>query len=388
MRPADEDDRAARRWMEQALALGALGEGATSPNPRVGCVLVRDGRPVGRGFHQTLGAAHAEAQAVAEAGPAARGATAFVSLEPCAHQGRTPPCAELLIGAGVRRVVAAVQDPNPRVDGRGFARLEQAGVEVEVGLCAEASRGLNEAFFHRHRCGRPLVTAKAAVSLDGVIAARGGRSRWITGEPARRFAHRQRLRHDAILVGAGTVRRDDPRLTVRLPGVDAHRLRVVLAPAFDLDPGAALFRADGPVRVYGAEGADAERERVLAGVAQVVRVPAAGGRLSLAAVLADLAALEVQSVLVEGGAKTFGGFLEEGLVDRLVVFLAGRLLGARGATPLVDAATAGDPSLGWPLEDIRQLAVGEDIVLTGRLRRRPEPAPPQPRAVPPRPQGS
>ena len=292
-----------RQWMEQALALGALGEGATSPNPRVGCLLVRDGRPVGSGYHQGPGLPHAEALAVARAGEQARGATAYVNLEPCAHEGRTPPCADLLARSGVRRVVASLEDPNPRVQGRGFERLRQGGIAVEVGLLAEEAARLNEPFLHRQRRGRPLVTIKAALSLDGMISASQGCSRWITGEPARRFAHRLRLRHDAVLVGAGTVRRDNPRLTVRLPDTRSTVLRVVLAPTLDIDPGAELFASrsggDCPPRIYAARGASTRQERRFRGRAEVLRVGERDGRLDLTAGLTDLARLDVQSVLVE-----------------------------------------------------------------------------------------
>jgi diaminohydroxyphosphoribosylaminopyrimidine deaminase/5-amino-6-(5-phosphoribosylamino)uracil reductase len=356
--------------MEQALALGALGEGSASPNPRVGCLLVRDGRPVGSGFHQAHGQPHAEAVAVARAGDLVRGATAYVSLEPCAHQGLTPPCADLLVASGVRRVVAALQDPNPRVDGRGFAVLRRAGVEVDVGLLADEATRLNGAFLQHHRTGRPLVTIKAAVSLDGMISARDGCSRWITGEPARRFAHRLRFGHDAVLVGAGTVRTDDPRLTVRLDGVRAPRLRVVLTRDLDCDPGARVFEASpGPrPRIYAADSASREREERFAGRADVVRVAALDGGLDLRSVLADLAARGIQSVMVEGGGRTIGAFLEAGLADRAALFVSRRFLGAGGARPLIDADSVADPAGGCRLERCRQVALGGDQLLLGRLR--------------------
>jgi diaminohydroxyphosphoribosylaminopyrimidine deaminase/5-amino-6-(5-phosphoribosylamino)uracil reductase len=356
--------------MEQALALGALGEGATSPNPRVGCVLVREGRLVGTGFHQAHGRPHAEALAVTGAGEGARGATAYVNLEPCAHEGHTPPCADLLAASGVRRVVAALQDPNPLVDGRGFDKLRTAGVQVEVGLLAEASHRLNEPFFHRHRTGRPLVTIKAAVSLDGLIAASGGHSRWITGPTARRFAHRLRLRHDAVLVGAKTLRRDDPRLTVRLAGIHAERVRAVLAPGLDVDPDSALFlpvQEGVPLpRIYAGKSASERRERRFEGRATVVRVEERDGSLNLDQVLVNLVRLDVQSVLVEGGARTIGAFLQAGLADRGALFVAPRLFGAAGATPLVDLPSVSEPALGWKLEQVQQIALDRDLLLLGR----------------------
>jgi diaminohydroxyphosphoribosylaminopyrimidine deaminase/5-amino-6-(5-phosphoribosylamino)uracil reductase len=370
MTPAPPSVAQDRSWMEQALALGALGEGSASPNPRVGCLLVRDGRPVGSGFHRAQGQPHAEAVAVARAGDRVRGATAYVSLEPCAHQGLTPPCVDLLVASGVRRVVAALQDPNPRVDGRGFAALRRAGVEVEVGLLADEATRLNRAFLQHHRAGRPLVTIKAAASLDGVISARGGCSQWITGGPARRFAHRLRFGHDALLVGAGTLRADDPRLTVRLDGVHAPRLRVVLTRDLDCDPGARVFEgASGPrPRIYTAVEASREREARFAGRADVVRVAARDGWLDLRCVLADLAAQGIQSVMVEGGARTLGAFLEAGLADRAALFVARRFLGAGGARPLIDTDSVSEPALGWRLVRCRQVALGGDQLLLGRIR--------------------
>ena len=369
----DQED--GRRWMEQALALAALGEGATNPNPRVGCLLVRDGRVVGSGYHRACGTAHAEALAVASAGAEARGATAYVNLEPCAHEGRTPPCADLLAKSGVRRVVASLRDPDPRVDGRGFENLRASGVQVDVGLLAAAAFQLNEPFLHRYRKGVPLVTLKAAISLDGMISASGGNARWITSEPARRFAHRLRMRHDAVLVGAGTVRRDNPQLTVRLPGIRQIRLRVVLAPRLDLDPRSAVFDGDdgtAPLpRVYAARGVDPVKVARFRGRAEVVEVGAPEDRLRLEEVLADLLRFQVHSVLVEGGSHTLGTFLQAGLADRVALFVSPKLLGAGGATPLLSLPSVGEPAQGWRLEQLQQLALGPDQLLLGRLNRGP-----------------
>jgi diaminohydroxyphosphoribosylaminopyrimidine deaminase / 5-amino-6-(5-phosphoribosylamino)uracil reductase len=358
-----------RRRMEQAMALAALGEGGTSPNPRVGCLLVRDGVTVGRGFHRVAGEPHAEAVAVAEAGAQARGATAYVNLEPCSHHGRTPPCADLLVRAGILRVVTSMRDPNPEVNGRGFAVLREAGIEVDVGLLETVARRINAPFLHLYAVGRPLVTLKAAASADGMIAALDGASRWITGATARTFAHRLRFRHDAILVGAGTVRRDDPALTVRLPGVGGERIRAVLAPALDLDPGARLLKGGGPVRIYSAPDPPKERLARLAGRASVVCVPAPGGRLDLAAVLGDLAHHGVLSVLVEGGARTLAGFVEAGLADRVALFTAPILLGAKGATPILDLHAAASPGEAIRIEPEHRIPLGADLLLLGAIRR-------------------
>jgi diaminohydroxyphosphoribosylaminopyrimidine deaminase/5-amino-6-(5-phosphoribosylamino)uracil reductase len=365
-------DDADRAWMEQALALAALGEGRTSPNPRVGCVLVRDGRVVGAGFHRAHGEPHAERVAVTHAGERARNATAYVTLEPCAHHGLTPPCADLLVERGVRRVVASLRDPNPLVNGSGFDRLRAAGIRVDVGLLANVAYALNEPFLHRHHCGRPVVTIKAAMSADGLLSAAEGRSRWVTGAPARTFAHRLRLRHDAVLVGGGTVRRDDPRLTVRLAGLRATRLRVVLSARLDVDPDASVFGPEtegAPLpRIYTSVETEGGRIERFAGRAEIARIATRDGRLALDEMVVDLARRGVQSVLVEGGGHTIGRFLEAGLADRVALFVAPRLFGAGGATPLVDLPSVHDPTGSWRIERVRQLALGDDSLLLGHLR--------------------
>jgi len=354
--------------MEQALALAVLGEGSTSPNPRVGCVLVRENRVVGWGYHAAAGESHAEARAVRQAGARARGATLYVNLEPCAHHGRTPPCADLLVARGVRRVVASLIDPNPRVNGRGARRLAAAGIPVEFGLLAEQARLANEPFLHWHATGRPLVTLKAAASLDGMISAAGGDARWITGEAARRFAHRLRLRHDAVLAGAGTVRRDDPRLTVRLPGAEVVRQRVVLAPGLDVPAAAKVFERQpgAPLTLVYAAHAAAARDD-LSERAEIVRVGAPSGRLALSQVLEDLGRRGIQSVLVEGGGKTLAAFLAQGLADRVALFLAPKLLGARGGTPMIDLHSAVSAARALRVEPRHTIPLGEDLLVLGSI---------------------
>ncbi len=356
--------------MEQAHALAAIAEGTTSPNPRVGCVIVDPaGQVVGAGYHRAPGSPHAEAAALAQAGDLARGATAYVNLEPCAHHGRTPPCADHLIASGVRRVVASMVDPNPRVDGRGFQRLRDAGIQVEVGLLEEEARRMNEAFCLAHEKGRPLVTLKAGASLDGMLSGQAGVSRWITGPLARAFAHRLRMRHDAVLVGAGTVRADDPSLTIRLPGVRTRRVRAVIAPRLDLDPGARLFDGGSAAELllYTRESeVEAGRER-FAGKATVVGLPAADDGLDLRRLLEDLLARQVMSVLVEGGGATVARFLEAGLADRMALFQAPLLIGNEGGTPLVDGAAAARPAAGWRMTDTQRIPLGPDLLTLGRL---------------------
>jgi diaminohydroxyphosphoribosylaminopyrimidine deaminase/5-amino-6-(5-phosphoribosylamino)uracil reductase len=368
--------RAAERmeieWVAQTLALAALGEGRTSPNPRVGCILVRDGQIVGRGYHRALGEPHAEAVAIADAGDKARGATLYVNLEPCAHQGRTPPCVDLIVRSGVRRVVASMGDPNPLVDGRGFALLREAGIEVDVGHLAPAARRLNEPFLHWNRLRVPLVTLKAALSLDGRLAAEGGFSKWITGEPARRFAHRLRLRHDALLVGAGTVRRDDPRLTVRLGGSLSVRRRIVLSASLDMDPASAIFdsahHSCPPTRIYTTDAASVRRREKFAGRAEIVPVGMTRKRLDLRTVLLDLAGLDVQSLLVEGGGETYSAFLEAGIADRGALFFSNKLIGNDGSTPMLAGPAVREPSLGWRLEQSDLLPLGRDFLLLGSFK--------------------
>lgn len=351
-------------WMRETIALASLAEGRTRPNPMVGCLLVADGEAVGIGHHLRAGGRHAEVFAVEQAGDRARGATAYVNLEPCAHHGRTAPCSDLLIEAGVRRVVAALQDPNPRVDGRGFERLRAAGIEVEVGVCAEAAERLNRPFLHWQRTGRPRVTLKAATSLDGRIAARGGRSRWITGDDARRVAHRLRLRHDAVMVGAGTVRADRPRLDVRLP-VEALAPRVVVVSAsLDLDPSTPCL--DGATIFTGARPAPAELERV----ATIERVAERGERLDLDAVIARLGEIGVQSILVEGGGELEGALLEAGLADELALFTAPSILGGREAIDWMPQSAVDSPADAWRVRLEGESRLGADAFCWGTLERR------------------
>src|SRR5262245_58482979 len=263
--------------MRAALALAARGLGRTWPNPAVGCVLVRGGHVVGRGWTQPGGRPHAETEALARAGEAARGATAYVSLEPCAHTGKTPPCADALIAAGIGRVVAAVQDPDPRVSGRGLARLRDAGLAVVTGMCAAEAAELNAGFFTRIKQGRPLVSLKLATSLDGRTATRSGDSRWITGDAARRRAHALRATHDAILVGTGTALADDPELTCRLPGLgDRSPVRVVLDRQLRLPDAAKLLATahEVPTWVIRAPTSDGARKKKIGATgAEVIEVP-------------------------------------------------------------------------------------------------------------------
>jgi len=328
--------------MRHALVLAARALGEVAPNPAVGCVIVSpEGVVVGRGRTAKGGRPHAEPQALAEAGDAARGATAYVTLEPCSHHGHTPPCAKALMDAGIARVVVAVADPDSRVNGEGVAWLRMAGVEVTTGVCEKEAAELNAGFFLKVQHGRPLVTLKLAQSLDGKIATATGESQWITGEPARAFGHLLRARHDAILVGVGTALADDPSLTCRLPGLE-HRspLRVVLDTRLRLTDWSKLAQTAGEVPTLVYTVAAAGGGKLEACGVQVVRVGKdAAGRPKLAEVLADLAGRGITRLLVEGGAAVHAGFLNSGLADRLEVFSAPMILGGSGVSA-VDALAA------------------------------------------------
>jgi len=372
--PSSEPDGGDQVWMARALSLAARGLGLTSPNPAVGAVLVRDGGLVGEGAHLRAGGPHAEVAALAQAGGAARGATCYVTLEPCAHHGRTPPCVEALIAAGVARVVAACQDPNPRVNGRGLAALAEAGIAVTVGVGEAEARALNRAFFTRVTTGRPHVTLKAAMTLDGKIAAWDGTSRWITGEAARREGHRLRFLADAVLVGIGTVLRDDPALSVRLPEVPPKEpLRVVADSRLRTPPAAQILRAGTPARTIVAGTAPIPRRRADAlrslGV-QVFELPREreSRRVSLPALLAKLAELDVVAVLAEGGAELGAGLLDAGLVDRVAFFVAPRLLGGRSAPgPLGGVGRALKEAVN--LTGLTYRPIGEDLLIEGDVAR-------------------
>ena len=322
--PADQP------YMAQALRLAERGLYSTSPNPRVGCVIVRDGVLVGEGWHQRAGEAHAEVNALQQAGTAARGATAYVTLEPCSHHGRTPPCTEALLAAGIRRVVAAMADPNPLVAGRGLAQLQAAGVAVDVGLMADEAHELNIGFVSRMTRKRPWVRLKAAASLDGKTALQNGESQWITGPQARQDGHCWRARACAILSGIGTVRKDDPQLNVR--GVDTPRqpLKVIVDSRLELSPAARLLEAGNVLLVSAgqavaevAERAAALRERG----AEILDFPDGKGRVDLLALLHELARRGLNEVHVEAGSRLNGALLAAGLVDEVLLYLAPCLLG-------------------------------------------------------------
>ena len=319
--------------MALALALGRRGLGRTWPNPAVGCVIVRDGRIVGRATTAPGGRPHAEPQALAQAGDAARGATAYVSLEPCAHQGETPPCAAALIEAGIARVVAPLQDSDPRVAGQGFALLREAGIEVTTGVCADEAGRDHAGFFLRTDEGRPFLTLKLASSFDGRIATATGESQWITGAQARRAVHAMRANHDAVMVGGGTARADDPSLTVRELGMERQPVRIVVSRRLDLPMMSRLARSARDIPLWLVHGPDADPalHQAWEGIgARLIPCGLSGGQLDLRQALQALGEAGLTRVFCEGGGGLAASLLSTGLVDELVGFTAGLVIGAEG----------------------------------------------------------
>ncbi|OAT81835.1 bifunctional diaminohydroxyphosphoribosylaminopyrimidine deaminase/5-amino-6-(5-phosphoribosylamino)uracil reductase RibD [Desulfotomaculum copahuensis] len=362
-----------RRYMQMALDLARRGLGRTSPNPAVGAVLVKDGRVVGRGYHARAGTPHAEIHALREAGAQARGSALYVTLEPCCHHGRTGPCTEAVIEAGVTRVVAAMTDPNPLVAGRGLERLRRAGIEVVAGVCEAEARRLNEVFIKYITTGLPFVVLKAAMSLDGRIATRTGHAQWITGPAARAAGHVLRDRYDAILAGVNTVLADDPSLTTRLAdGRGRDPVRVILDSRARTPPGARVIKQQSSAPTLVAVTPDAPAERVAAlksAGAEVLMLPGDGGRVDLRTLLTELARRELTGVLVEGGGEVHASFLSAGLADKVVWFIAPLIIGGRQAPGPVggDGPATLDGAVG--LEQMTLTRYGEDYCLEGYVRR-------------------
>jgi len=353
------------QFMRRALFLAEKGGRYVSPNPKVGAVLVKGGRVVGEGAHSRFGGPHAEIVALRKAGPRAKGATLFVNLEPCAHQGKRGPCCRAVAAAGVREVVASLQDPYPPVSGRGFRFLRGSGVKVRVGLLRAEAEALNRTFLRAVRSPRPWVILKAAMGWEGGMAFPGGKPRWITGEEARRRGHEARSQSDAVLVGSGTALQDDPSLTVRLPGwtrKDGWPLRVLLDGGLKVRPSARIFRDHPRTLVFCSKSASRPKEKALtrSGV-WVFRVPREGKMLSLKAVLKVLRSLGVGTLLVEGGAKVHEGFLRRGLADEALFFVARRKVGPKG--PRLDLGGI------FPrLQGLRVEKMGEDFLLRGDFK--------------------
>jgi diaminohydroxyphosphoribosylaminopyrimidine deaminase/5-amino-6-(5-phosphoribosylamino)uracil reductase len=354
--------------MALALGLGRRGQGRVWPNPAVGCVIVKDGRIVGRGWTQPGGRPHAEPQALQQAGEAARGADVYVTLEPCAHHGKTPPCAQALIDAGVARVFVATQDPDPRVQGRGIQMMEQAGIDVRLGALQKQALADHAGFFSRVQRDRPFLTLKLASSSDGRIATATGESKWITGPQARRLVHALRARHDAVMVGGGTARKDDPELTVRDLGTDWQPVRVVISRRLDVPLMGRLARTaqDVPVVICHGADADATLHQTWKDLgATLLACDVSGGQLNPADVLRQLAGHGLTRVFCEGGSALAASLLEADLVDELVGFSAGLAIGAEGL-PSIGALGLGRLAQAPRFELSQCRAVGGDALAIWR----------------------
>jgi len=354
--------------MARAIQLARRGLNTTDPNPRVGCVIAREGKILGEGWHERAGLPHAEMNALKAAGESARGATAYVTLEPCCHHGRTPPCTDALIGAGVKRVVAGMRDPNPLVAGQGLAAISRAGIAAEAGLLEEEAEGLNPGFLSRMRCARPFVRVKLAVSMDGRTALASGESKWITGEAARRDVQRWRARSAAILTGVGTVLADDPSLNVRDLDIGRQPLRVVVDSELRMPIAARMLRLPGATLIATTSRDAALAERLHQAGGEIVVLPAAGGRVDLTSLMQTLAAREVNELLVEAGPILCGALLEAGLVDEMIIYGAPHLLGAAGRGMFAMAPLA-SMSERKPLRIVDVRAVGEDWRVVARVVR-------------------
>ncbi len=360
--------------MQQALDLAEKGRGWTSPNPMVGAVVVKDGRVVGRGYHQRAGGPHAEVNAIDDAGERARGATIYVTLEPCNHVGRTPPCTRKILDAGIRRVVVAMTDPNPGVKGGGNGYLRNQGIDVVTGICEKESRTLNEHFITWVTTGRPFVIAKCAATLDGRIATRTGDSRWVTGPASRQFVHRLRHAIDGIMVGVETVKKDDPSLTTRLDGQHgSDPTRIILDTHLSIPPEAKMLNqaSDAPTWVVCGTDAPADRRAVLeAAGARVVDASMKSGRIDLQALMDLLGAMGITSLLIEGGGSVIGSAFAARIVDKICFFYAPKILGGDDGVPICRGAGPESMQQSIPVHDLSVIRFDTDVMIQGYLEPR------------------
>jgi diaminohydroxyphosphoribosylaminopyrimidine deaminase/5-amino-6-(5-phosphoribosylamino)uracil reductase len=365
-------------YMRLALDLAAKGRGWTSPNPLVGAVVVKDGRIVGRGFHQRAGGPHAEVNAIDDAGDQARGASLYVTLEPCNHFGRTPPCTQKILAAGIRRVVVAMTDPNPGVKGGGNTALEEQGLDVICGICENEARLLNEYFITWVTTGRPFVTVKCAATLDGRIATRTGDSRWVTGPASRRFVHRLRHAVDGIMVGLETVKSDDPSLTTRLEGeAGADPTRIVLDTRLSMPVTAGMLHQASKAPTWVVCGPDAatRRRKALADAgARVIDASLKAGRIDLSALMDQLGRMGITSLLIEGGGGVIGSAFAAGIVDKVCFFYAPKILGADDGVPICRGTGPASMNQSIPVHDLSVVRFDADVMLQGYLKpRHPKP---------------
>ncbi|MEE4265402.1 MAG: bifunctional diaminohydroxyphosphoribosylaminopyrimidine deaminase/5-amino-6-(5-phosphoribosylamino)uracil reductase RibD [Desulfobacteraceae bacterium] len=362
-----------QHFMQMALDLAIKGEGFTSPNPMVGAVVVKNGRLVGSGYHEVIGGAHAEVNAIDAAGKLASGATLYVTLEPCNHTGRTPPCTQKILDAGIARVVAAMLDPNENVAGGGLNYLEQHGLQVTTGVCEEQARKQNEAFITYVTTGRPFVIAKCAATLDGRIATRTGDSRWVTGEEARRFVHRLRHAVDAIMVGINTVHKDDPSLTTRLDGRKGKDpARIILDTHLSIAPDAKVLQqaAAADTILVAGKGVGRGKKSVFekAGI-RVIEAPLKHSQIDMAALMGQLGAMEISSLLIEGGSQVLASAFRAGIIDKVQFFYAPKILGGDDGIPICSGPGAELMNQSVAIKDIAVHRFGDDILIEGYVEK-------------------
>lgn len=358
-------------FMRMALNLAKKGQGYTSPNPMVGAVVVKNGKVLGRGYHRAVGQAHAEVEAIEDAGIKARGATLYVNLEPCNHTGRTPPCTRKILQAGIQRVIMAMADPHTKAGG-GAAFLRQHGIDVLSGVCEKQAARLNEAFVKYVSTGHPFVILKCAATLDGRIATRTGDSRWVTGEKARRFVHRLRHAVDAILVGIGTVRADNPRLTTRLDakkGVDP--IRIVLDTRLSISPDAGILALDSgadTLLIAGKNAVKAKRKNLQRDGVRIIEQPLKNGRIDLTSLMVRLGSEGITSLLIEGGSTVLASALKSGIVDKILFFYAPKILGGDDGMPICRGSGPALMKDSIHLKHIRVQRFAEDVMIEGYIR--------------------
>jgi len=356
------------RWMKRALRLAEKGKGRTSPNPMVGAVLVKDDKVIGEGYHTKAGEEHAEIVALRQAGAEAKGATLYLNLEPCNHYGKTPPCAPVVIEAGVKRVVVGMEDPNPLVKGKGIENLRKSGIDVEVGILENECRRLNEAFCKYISKKEPFVILKVAATLDGKIAAGDGDSKWISGEASRRFVHRLRSEVDGIVVGIGTILKDDPMLTARIKGGKDPR-RVVLDSRLRIPEDARVIEISPSKTIIATTDLSPKekRDRLEKRGVRILILDSKEGKVNLKICLFRLGEMEMTSVLVEGGSQVNGAFLDEGLIDKFFLFLSPKLIGDRDALGIFGGKGAANLRDAVTLNELRVRKIGGDILLEGYI---------------------
>ena len=356
-------------FMNMALDLAVKGEGSASPNPMVGAVVVKDGLVVGSGYHKIAGGPHAEVNALDAAGSLAKGATLYVTLEPCNHTGRTPPCTRKILDSGVGRVVAAMKDPNKNVAGQGAEFLEQNGVPVTTGVCEAQAKKLNEAFIKYVSTGRPFVIAKCAATLDGRIATRTGDSRWVTGESARQFVHQLRHKTDAIMVGINTIRHDDPSLTTRLPGLEgSDPVRIILDTHLSISRDARVLRQTSAVPTILVTGptAPADKKKALENIgAQVCEVSLKNELIDMNPLMEQLGAMELTSLLIEGGSRVLASAFNRAVVDKVLFFYAPKILGGDDGIPICSGKGAAQMNKCIMINDISVHRLGDDVLIEG-----------------------